>query len=159
MNEVTSNIRAALTILDAQASRIGNDLDAEAHNLQDLVENRDVETQEQITQLSQSLAQLHNSLTKIRHHLVESYTCARRHSSSDEEVPPLENPEKRKSDSGSTGHRDDQIEQSDSDREVDLHPAEASSLRHDEPTTLTGIVRSLLMANEPAQRKNSEKSD
>lgn len=159
MNEVTSNIRAALAILDAQASRIGNDLDAEAHNLQELVENRDVESQQQITRLSQSLAELHGSLNKIRQHLVESYTCARRHSTSDDESPLLEEPEKGQLGSMSADRGSDHRDRSDADKEVDLHPAEASAIRHDEPTTLSGIVRSLLMANEPAQRESYKKPD
>lgn len=42
--------------------------------------------------------------------------------------------------------------------EGDLSPQEAAAQRHDEPVTLGGILRSLIMANEPAQRKKAARS-
>ena len=78
MNELTSHLRSALNLIDAQAERIGKDLDIESQNLKELVENRDTPTQEQITLLSQSITELHESLSQIRRHLVDSYSAAKK---------------------------------------------------------------------------------
>jgi len=137
MNELTSHLRSALTLIDAQVERIGKDLDLESQNLQKLVENRDAETQEQITLLSRSIAELHGNLSKIRRHLVDSYSAAKKLdlSSSEEAGDGSEDPDE------------------------PLGANEAAEIRHDEPTTISGVLRSLLMANEPAQRKRSGQLD
>lgn len=141
MNEITSHLRQALNILDAQTKRIGQDLGTENDNLQSLIENRDGETRRQLTLLSESLNELHSSLANIRRHLVDGYAAAKSMNTGSEESPLVES------------------EEPNPDDEVDLHPAEASEIRHDEPTTLAGIFRSLLMANEPGQRKRSGNLD
>ena len=132
MNELTSHLRSALNLIDAQAERIGKDLDIESQNLKELVENRDTPTQEQITLLSQSITELHESLSQIRRHLVDSYSAAKK--LVPQTPPPTE------------------LNDSNSDDAEPLDPRDASTIRHDEPTTLSGVLRSLLMADEPAQR-------
>lgn len=136
MNELTSHLRSALTLIDAQTERIGKDLDIESQNLRELVENRDDATQEQIRLLSQSITELHDSLSQIRHHLLDSYSAAKKL------VPKTSSPTE----------SEDELT---NDTEP-LDPSDASAIRHDEPTTLSGVFRSLLMANEPAQRKRRE---
>ncbi|YCM43650.1 hypothetical protein V2O64_20300 [Verrucomicrobiaceae bacterium 227] len=137
MNELTSNLHSALTLIDAHAERIGKDLDMESQNLKQLVENQDVQTQEQITLLSHSISELHENLAQIRKHLVDSYSAAKRLST--------QSSPSTGSDAGSTV----------ANNEEDLDPETAATIRHDEPTTLSGVFRSLLMANEPGQRKRS----
>ena len=135
MNELTSHLRSALTLIDAQTERIGRDLDIESQNLKELVENRDSKTQEQIKLLSHSIAELHESLSQIRRHLVDSYSAAGN-------LVPQPSP--------SMASNEVNL-----DNTAHLDPSDASAIRHDEPITLSGVFRSLLMANEPAQRKRS----
>ena len=132
MNELTSHLRSALTLIDAQTERIGRDLDIESQNLKELVENRDSKTQEQIKLLSHSIAELHESLSQIRRHLVDSYSAA-----------------------GNLVPQPSPSNEVNLDNTAHLDPSDASAIRHDEPITLSGVFRSLLMANEPAQRKRS----
>ena len=139
MNEMTSHLRSALTLIDAQTKRIGKDLDIESQNLKELVENRDAETQEQINLLSRSITELHESLSQIRRHLVDSYSAAKK--------------------LGPPPSSETEIDEEDGKNAEELEPRDAASIRHDEPMTLSGVFRSLLMANEPGQRNRSGQLD
>lgn len=139
MNETNENIQIAIELIDQQLARVGNELEPEKRNLRELVANRDRVTQEKITELSESLAKLAEGLVEIRNRLVLASVGKSGDAILAKEV---EGPGQDDEDSLST-----------------LEPREAAKIRHDEPITLSGIFRSLLMANEPAQREKAASTD
>ncbi len=125
--ELKIQIEKGLLTIQGDTSRI-------AKNLNDLTGNSNLELNDQIRLLSQVSQNFDKSLAEVQNGLDEAIIEGARLAT---QFPERALPEKE-------GANPDSKEQ--------LSPAEAAQIRHDEPITLKGILRSLLMANEPAQR-------
>jgi len=137
VSELTKHLNAAVELLERQAQSVGDDLEAESQNLRDLVADKDETTQSQIGMLCQSVAEMDQSLSSIRQHLLVSLSAA---SQIEGEL-------------GGPSAVHCMGETSESSEEVSVSAKEAGSLRHDEPVTLMSALRSLLMADEAGQRE------
>jgi outer membrane translocation and assembly module TamA len=133
--ELDSKLENAIALLDAHTKGITKDLDAEALNLHQLVSDEDSETQEHLKQLDRVVADLKSALGAIRSEIKSAQALA----NSDGEEPGSVSSDKNGA-SGSSGS-------------PNLSAEKASKIRHDEPVTIGTVLRSLLMANEPAQRE------
>lgn len=151
MNETKKHISLAMDLLDRQVRRVGNDLERNSENLKNLVANRDQDSQAQISSLSEGLSNLQADLIKIRDHLVEG--------SASIIAQPDDSPESTISAESENSESTDRQTNSSQGYDVDLSAQEAADLRHDEEISISGVVRSLLMANEPAQRERRNQAE
>jgi len=135
MNTIKTKIQSALQILNAQTRRIGNELEPGSDNLKALVANQDEKTQAQISSVSDSLSELSQGLHEARKQLEDAYARSLEMAPDNEESLVSKTPDE----------KDGQ----------GISAKEAAKIRHDEPITLSSIFRSLLMANEPAQREKN----
>ncbi|MDP0491763.1 MAG: hypothetical protein Q7Q71_12000 [Verrucomicrobiota bacterium JB023] len=137
--EVANELELSLETLSSRLSKVERELDLECSNLRSLVNTSDPDIGRQLDAMSQSINELHESLNDVRGHLNkardENALLSGDDDSDEPEADGTETPSGEK-----------------------LPEAEKlSSMRHDEPVTLSGIMRALLMADEPEQRLTSEK--
>lgn len=145
MTELTTELKTKLNksikTLTGDISRVEKELDLELDNLGDLLDQRHPDVANQLKSLNESIARLHRSLGEVRGYLGDAAT----------ETAELHD---------SVEHAKDQLEQEAASRSADddegLSASEAESERHSSEVTLGSILRSLLMAEEPAQRHNDD---
>lgn len=138
-NKLKESLEKSVAMVDNELLNVAKDLGFEEDNLDDLVSEGDTATREHLVQLKSLIEGLRSRLSDLREELVKARTMA-----------------------GALGSLEELGEVSgslDQDADVDIEPREASKMRHDEPISLGVILRSLLMANEPAQRERYEKEE
>lgn len=134
--DLNSHLSESLKTLDQRLSRVEEELDLESANLRELVGSRSPEISSQFEALSKTIKDLHLSLAEVRGHL---------HTASDEA-------EQLKS-AASPALVSSKTSETNNDDEPEISAQEAATVRHDEKITLGGILRALLMADEPGQRE------
>jgi len=134
---LTGSLDEALTLIDEEILEVVGDLDLEKANLEDLVPTAEAETQRGLAELRGSIKGLQSRMTDLRKTLVTARELAGQIKSDGGEVSP-ELPV---------------------DATVTMNAREAAEERHDKPISLGEILRSLLMANEPAQRERARGDD
>jgi len=136
---LNSRLEDAIKMVDEGIREVVNDLDFEKENLEELVPAGDQESQKHLSQLRGLVKGLQSRLTDLREQLISARSMVGQLQDPNEEVE------------GS--------DQNDLDENVSMEAREAAEIRHDEPVTLGNILRSLLMANEPAQRERAKGDD
>ena len=129
-----TSLSHSLQKLDGSLTRVQRDLDLGCKNLHDLVNSRNPAIRKQLGFLQEGLSELHENLTEVRSSLAES----RGETAGLKEI--LSEPDREPASHSST----------EEDEEFDQQLA--AKMRHDEPVTLGGILRALLMADAPEQR-------
>lgn len=138
--ELGYEVQVSLETLQTRLSRVERELDLECSNLRDLVNTKNPEIQTQLDSLSKSISELHESLADVRQHL----TIA---TSEGKELEAA---------TGDEARATSAVPKSAQAAKSELSPEEISRIRHDEKVTLSGILRALFMADEPAQRNSSK---
>lgn len=138
--DLDQEVHASLNTLSTHLSRVEKELDLECSNLRSLISSTDPDVNRQLDSLSSSIQALHVSLNDVRQHLSLAASESRQ-LNSDFSMQANETPTK----SSETSAQEP--------AEMDAQTARANAQqRHDEQITLSGILRALLMADEPAQR-------
>jgi len=138
-NELEGCLNRAMALVEDGAKSVVSDLGFEKDNLEDLVPSGDEATRSHLGQLDGLVNGLRKNLSSLKGEITAAQTLVAKLKATDPTA-------------GSGA--DDGAE-----REVDLSPSEASEMRHDGSVTLGSILRSLFMANEPAQRERAEKEN
>lgn len=136
--ELDRCLNSALKTLDAHTKGLTQDLGSESSNLHDLISNQDDATQAHLAQLDTLIGDLKKDLSALRSDLTRAQSL----------VTELEVDLEETGDDASSG--------TNSAAEPSISAEDAAKIRHDEPVTLGTVIRSLLMANEPAQRERSK---
>lgn len=124
-------------MIDTEILEVVGDLDLEKANLEELVSAAEIETQKHLAELRGSIKGLQSRLKDLKETLLTAREQAGQLQSDDEEAP---------------AH-------SSVDPNVEMDASQAARERHDKPVSLGEILRSLLMANEPAQRERARGND
>ena len=132
--EMKEEVTASLDTLGTRLRKVEKELDLECSNLRDLVNSRDPQINRQLDSLSNSIAELHESLSDVRSHL---------------KIAVADGDEIAAATKQATGATASKAPDSSSE---ELSPQEIGRIRHDEDITLSGIFRALFMADEPQQR-------
>lgn len=146
MNDISKNdVNKALANLEINLARVERELDLECELMNELLKENHPEYESHIRRFSNSLSGLRDSLKEVRG---LAGTCA-----------PA--PVKTSNPDGAThatanATAEPSSESATPPAEEALSPKTQSSIRHDEEITLSGIIRALLMADEPLQRYNDE---
>ena len=135
--KVSDHLSDAIETIDNGILDVLANLVLEEQNLAELVRPDSTNTQEHLHRLKEMVDGLRERVIDLRGQLATTQGLV------GEEPGPI--PEQFVSE-GENG----------TDGKADLTAKEAATQRHDEPVTLGGILRSLLMANEPAQRQNKD---
>lgn len=136
---LAQHLKTSLTSLDQRTRKIEKELDIETANLEDLSHSSDPEIERQLKSLGGSIRSLHENMSQMRAELQEAYNQA----NILKEMFIGEN-------SGDSSPKEN---------EVRMTPRQAAHERHDAPITLSSIIRSLLMANEPQQLERRKNAD
>lgn len=142
--DLKSNLSKSLKTLTGDISRVEKELDLELDNLGDLLDKRHPDVAKQLQALNGSIQKLHRSLAEVRSHLGDATTeSAELHDTVEHAKDQLE--AESTSGSGDVEFVEDKMSES-----------EAESERHSSEVTLGSVLRSLLMAEEPAQRHKDD---
>lgn len=129
----------AIEMVDKGIQEVIDALNFEKDNLEELIPAGDQESHKHLSQLRGLVKGLQSRLADLREQLISAHTAGGELQDPTEEI--------------------EASDQSDLDEDVSIKAREAEEIRHDDSVTFGDILRSLLMANEPAQRERARGDD